>query len=134
MIAVAAWFLFLRDRFIPKRFGVVVKNEVYRSGQISRHLIGGVIDRYHIGTIIDLNGFDPNEPDQQAEVAISKAKGVHYFNFPLKGDATGRIERYAGAIEALVHSQRSGIPVLVHCSAGAADGRVRCVLSAACPP
>ena len=38
--------------------------------------------------------------------------------FPLRGNGTGRIERYADAIETLVRSQHSGIPALVHCYAG----------------
>jgi hypothetical protein len=87
VIAVGLWFGLLRDKFVPKRFGTVVAGKVYRSGQISRRLIGGVIDRYHIGTIIDLSGLDVSDPDQQAEVAIA--------------------------------SERKGVPVLVHCSAGA---------------
>ena len=109
----------LRDDFVPKKFGTVVAGEVYRSGQISHRLIGGVIDRYHIGTIIDLNGLDPADRDQQAEMAMARSKGVEHFCFPLRGNAKGSIERYADAVETLVRSQRRGVPVLVHCSAGA---------------
>jgi protein tyrosine phosphatase len=115
---VAAWSFGIRDKFVPKRFGVVVPDKIYRSGQISGRLIGPVIDRYHIGTIVDLNGFDKNDPDQQAEAAISEAKLVHHYRFPLKGNGTGRIERYADAVAAIVHSEREGVPVLVHCYAG----------------
>jgi hypothetical protein len=113
------WFVVLRDNFVPKRFGTVVAGEVYRSGQISPRLIGGVIDRYHIGTIIDLNGLDPADRDQQAEMAVARSKGVDHFRFPLRGNAEGLIERYADAVETLVRSQSRGVPVLVHCSAGA---------------
>ena len=56
-IAAGLWFG-LPAQFVPKRFGTVVAGKVYRSGHISRRLIGGVIDQYHIGTIIDLNGLD----------------------------------------------------------------------------
>jgi Tyrosine phosphatase family len=115
---VAAWSFGIRDKFVPKRFGVVIPDKVYRSGQISRRLIGPVIDRYHIGAIVDLNGFDKNDPDQQAEVTISQSKGVHHFRFPLKGNGTGQIERYADAVATIVRSEREGVPVLVHCYAG----------------
>ena len=115
---VAAWSFGIRDKFVPKRFGVVVPDKIYRSGQISGRLIGPVIDRYHIGTIVDLNGFDKNDPDQQAEAAISEAKLVRHYRFPLKGNGTGQIERYADAVAAIVHSEQEGIPVLVHCYAG----------------
>ncbi len=122
-IAAGLWFGLLRDNFVPKRFGTVVAGKVYRSGQISRRLIGGVIDRYHIGTIIDLNGLDVSDRDQQAEIAIAASKGVAHFCFPLRGNAEGKIERYADAVETLVRSERKGVPVLVHCSAGR-SGRV----------
>jgi hypothetical protein len=117
-IGVGLWFFVVRDRVIPKRFGVVVAGEVYRSGQISRYLIADVIDRYQIGTIVDLNGFDPSDADQQAEAAVSQSKGVHHYCFPLRGNGTGQIAHYADAVETIVNSQRNRVPVLVHCYAG----------------
>jgi hypothetical protein len=115
---IALWTLVLRDRFVPKRFGVVVPGKVFRSGQISRFLIADVVDRNHIGTIIDLNGLDPNDADQRAELDVSQSKGVRHLRFPLRGDATGEIDRYAGAVQAIVESEQQGRPVLVHCAAG----------------
>ncbi len=115
---VSLWSLVLRDRFIPKRFGAVVPNKVFRSGQISRHLIADVVDRHHIGTIIDLNGLDPSDADQRAELEVSEARGVDHYRFPLRGDATGPIDRYVGAVQAIANSEHQGRAVLVHCSAG----------------
>jgi hypothetical protein len=114
----AAWSFGIRDKFVPKRFGIVVPDKIYRSGQISGRLIGPVIDRYHIGTIVDLNGFDKNDADQRAELAVSESKGVEHRCFPLKGNGTGKIERYADAVATIVQSEREGRPVLVHCYAG----------------
>ncbi|MGB7582657.1 MAG: hypothetical protein WBL85_09455, partial [Sedimentisphaerales bacterium] len=34
-LAVWVWFSFIKYRFVPKRFGVVVPGHIYRSGQIS---------------------------------------------------------------------------------------------------
>jgi hypothetical protein len=117
-IGCGLWFFQLRDRLIVKRFGVVVPGSFYRSGQISRYLIADVIDRYQLGTIVDLNGFDPKDADQQAEADVSRSKGVQHFCFPLRGNGTGRIAHFADAIEAIVKSQQNQIPVLVHCYAG----------------
>jgi hypothetical protein len=117
-VGVGLWFFLIRDRFVPKRLGVVVAGEIYRSGQISRYLIADVIDRYQIGTIVDLNGFDPNDADQQAEASVSRLKGVRHYCFPLRGNGTGKIVNYADAIETIVSAQQSRIPVLVHCYAG----------------
>jgi predicted protein tyrosine phosphatase len=116
--AIALWSFVLRDRFIAKRFGVVIPGQVFRSGQISKSLIADVVERHKIGTIIDLNGLDPNDADQRAEMDVAEAKGIRHLRFPLKGDATGPIERYAGAVEAMVQSDHEGRPVLVHCAAG----------------
>lgn len=117
--AIALWTLVLRERLVVKRFGTVVPGKVYRSGQISRFLIGDVIERNGLRTIIDLNGFDPDDADQRAEVEASEEKVVRHLRFPLRGDATGQIERYAGAVQAMVESEQQGGPVLVHCAAGA---------------
>ena len=114
---VSLWAFVLRDRLVPKRFGVVVPGEVYRSGQISRYLIRGVIEQNQIGTIIDLNGPEPSiAADQQAEAEVSESTHVRHYRFPLRGDGTGKIERYADAIATLTNSQHSGVPVLVHCT------------------
>jgi hypothetical protein len=122
-VAIAAtviglWSIVLRDRFVPKRFGVVVPGKVFRSGQISRFLIADVVSRNEIGTIIDLNGLEPDNSDQQAELDLAKAKGIRHWRFPLRGNATGEIDHYAGAVAAIVESEREGRPVLVHCAAG----------------
>ncbi len=117
-VGVGLWFFLVRDRVVPKRFGIVVAGEVYRSGQISRYLIADVINRYQIGTIVDLNGFDPSDADQQAEAAVSRSKGVHHYCFPLRGNGTGQIAHYADAVATIVNSQRNRVPVLVHCYAG----------------
>jgi protein tyrosine/serine phosphatase len=116
---VAAWSFGIRDKFVAKRFGVVIPDKIYRSGQISARLIGPTIDRYHIGTIVDLNGFDKSDPDQRAELAIAESKGVEHHRYPLKGNGTGPIERYADAVTTIVRSEQEGKPVLVHCYAGA---------------
>jgi hypothetical protein len=112
------WTFVLRDRVVPKRFGTVVPGKVFRSGQISKFLIASVIDQHNLGTIIDLNGLDPHDADQRAELEVSEAKGVRHLRFPLRGDATGQIDRYAGAVQAIVESEHEGRPVLVHCAAG----------------
>jgi hypothetical protein len=116
--AIGLWSVVLRDRLVPKRFGVVVPGKVFRSGQISRFLIADVVSRNAIGTIIDLNGLEPGNADQQAELDLAQAKGIRHMRFTLRGNATGEIDHYAGALAAIVESERQGRPVLVHCAAG----------------
>jgi protein tyrosine/serine phosphatase len=51
-------------------------------------------------------------------VEVAQAKGLRHLRFPLRGDATGPIDRYAGAVQGMVESEQAGRPVLVHCAAG----------------
>lgn len=122
LVAIAAavlWEQVLEDRFIPKRFGAVIPGVLYRSGQISRHLIDDVLTEHHIGAIVDMQGIDPDSPDQQAEIETAKRRNVELVRCPLRGDGTGDIHSYAQAVAAIDRCQRAGTPVLVHCAAGA---------------
>jgi hypothetical protein len=115
--AIIAWSI-VRDAYVPKRFGPVIPGELYRSGQISRYLIEDVLTQHHIGTVIDLNGWEPTNADQQVEVAVTQYHGGKHVRFPLRGNGMGHLDRFAGAIETIVESQRRKVPVLVHCAAG----------------
>jgi protein tyrosine/serine phosphatase len=120
IVAVAAgvWFGGLKYRVLPKRFAVVVPGRIYRSGQISRWVIGDVLDRHEIGLIVDLNGKDPGDEHQVAELEAARRRGVPVKRFPLRGNGTGDIQRYADALTVLHRADREGKPVLIHCHAG----------------
>jgi protein-tyrosine phosphatase len=108
----------VKYRFIPKRFGVVVPGEVYRSGQISRWQFEPTVRKYDIDAVIDLNGIDPADPDQAAEIASYERTGVEHHRFQLRGDGTGSVENYVEAVATLAECRRDGKTVLVHCHAG----------------
>ena len=114
---IGVWDTF-KYRFIAKRFGVVVPGKVYRSGQISRWMLDETISEHKIGAIVDLQGIDPASEHQQYEIAAAERLGVELHRFPLAGDGTGEIERYADAVETIAVCERAGKPVLVHCAAG----------------
>jgi protein-tyrosine phosphatase len=61
----------------------------------------------------------PGEPAYEAERLAAHELGVTLFNYPLAGDGTGDITRYADAVQRLHESQTQGLPTLVHCAAGA---------------
>jgi len=109
----------LRDRFIPKRWGVVAEGKIYRSGQLSRHLVKQTLQANHIQTVVDLT-FDNREDDNQAaELAAIAELGIERKLCPLDSDGTGDPHIYAQAVAAVAASAREGKPVLVHCIAGA---------------
>lgn len=115
----AGWFGGGKYFFIAKRFGVVIPGQLYRSGQISKWVQEDQWNAYGIRAVIDLNGIEPTDLDQKHEIERTKELGLEHRRFPLRGDGTGDVVRYADAIEAIVKFQKSNVPVLVHCSAGA---------------
>ena len=113
-----AWEVHMEDRMVARNFGVVDPGLVYRSGQISRHMIEPTLRRHHIAVIINLNGHYPDDPDYQAEVAAAGELGIDYHHYALRGDGTGDIEQYIKALIVLEEAVRSGRPTLFHCAAG----------------
>lgn len=109
----------LKDRLIAKRWGVVEEGAIYRSGQLSRHLIKSQLQQHGIQVVIDLTDEDRADEDQRAERWTIAELGIEAHRFPLTGDGTGDVRRYAEAVAAMVTAKRGGKPVLVHCHAGA---------------
>ncbi|MCX5660137.1 MAG: tyrosine-protein phosphatase [Planctomycetota bacterium] len=112
------WDSQVKNRVFPKRWGVVEPRLIFRSGQIDAGLIEGQLCDKKIATVVDLTGDDPENPDQVAELAAVKKLGIEHRRFPLRGNGTGDIRSYAGAIAAIHEQRQAGKAVLVHCSAG----------------
>ena len=118
-LAVWVWFGFIKYRFVPKRFGVVVPGHIYRSGQISASLIKKILTKYNIRIIVDLTSADPNNPDKQAEKQAAAELNIKVLRFTMSGNGTGDINDYANAVVAIANAEKQNLPVLVHCTAGA---------------
>ncbi|MFQ5732534.1 MAG: hypothetical protein ACE5KM_11360 [Planctomycetaceae bacterium] len=116
---IAGWESGWKYRFVPKKFGVVVPGKIYRSGQISKGLIEGVLVRNKIGLVVDLNGLDPDDENQRAEIETARRLNVPLKRFPLAGSGLGDIRRYAAALTSVHKANREGKAVLLHCHAGA---------------
>jgi protein-tyrosine phosphatase len=106
-------------RIFPKRFGVVRQGSIYRSGQIHADLVEKTLRKHDIQVVVSLVGQDPNDINQQAEMAAVEKLDIDLKCYPLLGDGTGDLENYVKAIEAMVAADRARKPVLVHCAAGA---------------
>lgn len=115
---IGLWEWVLEERFVPKRFGVVEEAHLYRSGQISRFLIEDTLAKHEIDVVIDLTGFDENDPDQVTETSAIETLGIDGRRFPMRGDGTGKLENVINAVTAIHESQTRGDKVLVHCAAG----------------
>ena len=119
-LVVWVWFGFIKYRFVPKRFGVVVPGHIYRSGQISASLIKKTLTKYNIRIIVDLTSADPHNSDKQAEKQAAAELNIKVLGFPMSGNGTGDVNDYASAVAAIANAEKQNLPVLVHCTAGAA--------------
>ena len=117
-LLVWGWNEILKPRLIAKRWGVVEPGQIYRSGQVSRHLLGKMLDQNKIRVIVDLTTLEPGNIDQVTEDAEAQRRGITKIRCPLQGDGTGEIREYARALAAIVAAEKSQQPVLVHCAAG----------------
>jgi len=113
------WDRGLKERFFPRDWGVVEPGQIYRSGQISRHIIEQTLRDNQIGLIVFLSGDKANRPDVEAEREAASRLGITRINCPLAGDGTGDIAEYANAIQAIAKGLAYSKPVLVHCATGA---------------
>lgn len=107
----------LDEEIRPKRF-LEADPGLFRSGQISPRLIRGVLEEHRIGKVVWMLHYDPTRRSHRAEKQAIEALGIERHHFPLRGDGTGKIQRYADAIAEVAAAKRSGVPVLVHCAAG----------------
>lgn len=117
LLAVGGWEI-CKYQIVPKRFGIVEQDKIFRSGRIAPHLIHKTLQKHGIKVIIDLTEPDHNNPFCRAEQAAAEELGITCYNFPLVGDGTGNITNYANAIAVLDKSKKEKKPVLVHCAAG----------------
>lgn len=115
---VALWTEVIRDRVVAKRWGVVEPGAIYRSGQVSRHLIENQLRQHGIRVVVDLMGDDPDNREQPFERAVIERLGIELVKCPLIGDGTGDPREYVRAVSALDRARRAGQPALVHCYAG----------------
>ena len=107
------------DYVEPRNWAAVEQGQIYRSGQVSRHLIRPTLSEHKIGAIIFMSEDKADRPDVQAEAAAAADMGIERYNFSLTGDGTGNPQRYVDAVQTMARCVREGRPVLVHCHTGA---------------
>jgi len=105
-------------QIVPKRFGIVEQDRVFRSGRIAPHLIRKTLQKHGIKVIVDLTEPDQRNASWRAEQKAAEELGISRYNFQLCGDGTGNITNYANAIFAIEQARKENKPVLVHCAAG----------------
>jgi protein tyrosine/serine phosphatase len=112
------WYAGLRNRFEPVNFGVVEPGRLFRSGQISEHVIRKTIEKNHVGLILSLSGDESADLEAEKSAAADLRVDRVYLG-GLAGDGLGDPNVYPKALEQIIKANRNGKAVLVHCQSGA---------------
>jgi len=115
VVAAGATLLWLEQRGIPKRFGVVEEGRLYRCGDIVPSELEHVTRTYGLRTVLSL--LNPDVPESIAERDAAQRLGLRWINVPLPGDGASTPEQRT-QIKAVLLDPRAA-PILVHCAAGA---------------
>lgn len=114
---------YVYDMHINHNFETITENKVYKSGVIPPNQIADYVAKYKIKSVVDLRfpgtGDDVNNPEIPAEltaekVAVSKIKGVTYFNNGSDQVPTQKNLDYFFTIM----DNPDNYPVLLHCYHG----------------
>jgi protein tyrosine/serine phosphatase len=117
----------IRPNLVPKRFGVVDPQKVYRSGQLTVAALDEIHEKYGIRTIIDLGStIHDDAAGERRNQRTADALGIKRYVFALNGDSTGNPNAYIQALR--LASDPANQPVLVHCGAGTERTGFFCML------
>ena len=114
---------YVYDMNINHNFETITENKVYKSGVIPPDEIADYVAKYKIKSVVDLRfpgtGDDVNNPEIPAELtaekeAVSKIKGVNYFNNGSDQVPTQKNLDYFFTIM----DNPDNYPVLLHCYHG----------------
>ncbi len=128
VLIVVGYFAFMNnwyDLFWPKQWGAVEAGHVYRCNKIYPHLTRKVLKSKGVQVVVNMEGLDPDDKFQRAEIKTCDELGIELERFPMKGngipgntDLSAALDRYAAALAAVVEARRSGKVVLIQCGAG----------------
>jgi protein tyrosine/serine phosphatase len=94
----------------------LVSNEMYRSGQMSPRKLSATINRYHIRTVINLRGANPQSDWYRQEVRQCADMGVLHYDIGMSARQMPDPEMLGQLLDLFETAPR---PILIHCQAGA---------------
>lgn len=97
-------------------FRTVVAGRVYRSGQLDPNRLRSEIREHGIRTVLNLQGRDRGEDEQDDEGPVCESAGAAYVKIPMSAGQLPRPNRMDRLVKALDEAQ---YPLLIHCRAGA---------------
>lgn len=97
-------------------FHQITEGEAYRSAQMAGDELKHYINIYHIKSILNLRGKEPNERWYNEEINVSAEKAVKHYDILLSAYSEPRAEDVRILVGLIKSAPR---PVLIHCQGGA---------------
>ena len=102
--------------FVGGNFHEVVPGELYRSGRPSAEALQRYQDQYHIRSVLNLRGSNPDKGWYRKEVALTKKLGITLIDFPMNSHHALSDDQMQ---QLIVLMREAPKPLLIHCQAGA---------------
>ena len=108
-------FTFLGLQLLTGNVHEVVAGELYRSAQLDPDQLNHYVKKYHIATVLNLRGPNPDAPWYQDEVKEASALGVKHIDFAMKASRELTDEQ---AKQLIITMRDAPKPLLIHCHSG----------------
>lgn len=94
----------------------IVKDEAYRSAQLSPERLGKTIAQYGIKTVLNLRGESTGNSWYDQEIQTTKRLGINHVDFRMSAATELSIDEANQLIAIMKDAPK---PILIHCKAGA---------------
>ena len=108
-----SYFLYMEEQ---GNFRTITEGEAYRSAILDRDELEHYVKKYHIKSILNLLGVQPNEPWYREEIEVSTEHNVKHYDLSLPATHEPTDEDVQELVEVFKNAPR---PILIHCRAGA---------------
>jgi protein tyrosine/serine phosphatase len=107
---------FFSSGFLTGNVHVVAEGELYRSAQLNTSQLRQNLKRFHIASVINLRGENPNQDWYVAELDLTQRLNVQHFDFRMSAKENFSRDDAAKLIALMAKVPK---PALIHCGAGA---------------
>ena len=116
MVVLLAIGLYTGWLFATRNFHEVIAGELYRSAQLRPVDIKKYAGAYHIRSIINLRGANPDAKWYRDEVAEAARLGITHIDFAI---SSRKMVTRAESLQLIALMRNAPKPLLIHCEAGA---------------
>ena len=107
---------YLLTNFLSNNFHTVVPHTVYRSAQLDSDQLQYYIQKYHIKSVLNLEGGSSKYEWYRAELAVSKKMHVAHYDISLGAHQLPTKTQLIAIVNILEQAPK---PLLIHCKQGA---------------